>query len=94
MWAPVPVSPPALVQAATHPQITTFQGFMAEQVKMPENSLEAGLGLIASEEPEGAGKALGWAADGLARLGLMSSTLQPRGARSGELYRVRAGLNF
>lgn len=27
---------PALVQAATHPQIHSFPGFMAEQVKMPE----------------------------------------------------------
>lgn len=30
--------PPPPVQAATHAQIAAFQGFMAEQIKMPGNS--------------------------------------------------------
>lgn len=55
--------PPTVVQGATHPQITTFQGFTTEQVKR------------APKDPEGAVKALGWAADGPARPSLPSSTL-------------------
>ena len=87
-------SPPALVQAATHSQITAFQGFMAEQVNMPENILEASLRLTAPEDPKAAGKALGWAADGLAKPGVMSSMLQPCVASIGELYQMKAGLNL
>lgn len=65
-----PSLPPALVQAAIHPQITTFQGFMAKQVKNARNSLETSLRLTAPEDLEGTVTALGRVADGPARLSL------------------------
>ena len=72
-----PPLPTALMQAATHPWITAFQGFMAEQVKKKNasNSLETSLRLTAPGDLAGTVKSLGRAANGPARLGLMSGLL-------------------
>lgn len=64
------LSPPAFVQAATHPQITAFQGFMAEQVKMPATAWKQA---CICQGLEGAAEAPGWVASSPARPGRMSN---------------------